>query len=146
MISFTVKDDSQFWQAIVNALVCSFVWQTAQFDTQFSKAIFVLSAVTTVYFTYLSVIYWRLRSTLLYLQLDHENNELCFIESGGARLFSITKGSRANAFGIWLRLKSTGKDKDMFVQTKCFFARWQMNQRAFRAIHRHLIWHVNPTK
>jgi len=47
MISFTVKDDSRFWQAIVNALICFFVWQATSFDTEFSKALFILSAVST---------------------------------------------------------------------------------------------------
>lgn len=146
MISFTVKDDSRFWQAIVNALICFFVWQATSFDTEFSKALFILSAVSTAYFTYLCHTYWHSPNTLLYLQLDHENNELCFIDGDEVRRFSIKKGSRANAFGIWLRLKYAGKNEDMFVQSNIFFARLQMDQRAFRALHRHLIWHIDQNK
>jgi hypothetical protein len=143
VISFTVKDDSRFWQAVVNTFVCVFILQTTPFDTQLSKAFFIIYALFIVYFSYLSVHYWRSQSTLLYLQLDHENNQLCFVEYDGVRLFSISNGSKANAFGIWLKLKSADKDQDTVVQKQCFFARWQMNQRAFRAIHRHLIWHID---
>lgn len=146
MISFTVKDDGRFWQAIVNALICFFVWQATPFYTELNKALFILSAVSTAYFTYFSLTYWQSQSTLLYLQLDHENNELCFIDGDRVRRFSIKKGSRANAFGIWLILKQAGKNEDVFVPSKFFFARWQMNQRAFRALHRHLIWHIDQKK
>jgi hypothetical protein len=143
MFAFKIKDDTRLWQTLLNTLICLFMWIQAKPIIGLDLIFYITSASFSVYFIYSFFIHWHSGSALLYWQLDHQNNQLIFIESNNQRVFLFENGSRANAFGIWLKLKSPDKDQDEVIRLQYFFARWQMSNRAFRALHRHLIWYID---
>jgi hypothetical protein len=143
MLAFTIKDDTRVWQALFNAVICLFMWMQAKPDMALNVIFYAASASFSAYFIYSFWTNWRSGNAILYCQLDHQNNHLVFIESHNQRIFSLENGSKANAFGLWLRLKSSELEQGEVVKLQYFFARWQMTPRAFRALHRHLIWYLD---
>jgi hypothetical protein len=62
-------------------------------------------------------------------------------------VYRVAKTSRSNLLGIWLHLVPALSDIDKKIvknDVKMFIGRWQLEDRGFRSLCRHLIWYLEP--
>jgi hypothetical protein len=143
MISIFVKDDGNFWLMLVNTAICMLLVLFLSVQTSLSLFFLSLFFVPLLYFAALTHYHWHTSNSLLYFSLNHENNNIILYQGGASVAYMIGKKSKANSFGVWLELiRSEPQQQSCDVQ-RYFFTKWQMNSRAFRAFHRHIVWYLD---